>query len=537
MGIVTDAPSGQTNFMGYTHEQLLQMFGSASPTHAFEASLKLGTASQMLTQAAEELASGIHNLDWDGDAAERFRNWADQLVATTHHLANYSGDVGSTLLDVAVGIGSTKLPPLPTADLELVESIASNPMAISAVATVNPAEVGNLTAELDRAKANIENHRIEAASQMRKLAMGYESAADRMAALAPPTFPEAPNLYGVEHVTWNQINGPGNGPPGSGGYSPPPTAHGVDGTGSGGSTGPDTTVTVPKAEVPAQIPPITGMENPGTVPPVGHIPPAGLDLAGTATLTPPSATTPATLPPPVSGGGTGGTGGTAFAPPVVGTPGTVSARPGKAPGSPAGPVAGPRPGTGTAGRTTGVPGGTPYRPMSTGPTGTFGGKPVSTGVPGARIPGTPTAVASGGTPGARPYGRPGTPAITGGQTVPGSTGAASPRGGPRTGPVHGGVPARPAAAGPRGAAGATAPGALGSRPFSPGGSGIRNPVGGRPLLTTAEGGQAARGPAGGLGRTSASSDERRRRGNRAEYLEDDEEGPPTEKPPVPPVVG
>ncbi|MEU8133057.1 hypothetical protein [Streptodolium elevatio] len=539
MGIVTDAPSGQTNFMGYTHEQLLQMFGTASPTHAFEASVRLGTASQMLTQAAEELASGIHNLDWDGESARRFREWADQLVVTTHHLANYSGDVGSTLLDVAVGIGSTKLPPVPTSDVELVDSITANPAALSVVATVSPTEAGKLAVDVDRAKANIENQRIEAAAQMRKLAMGYESAAARMTALAPPTFPDAPNLYGVENVAWNQIDGPGNGPSRPNGGAPPPTAHGTDGTGSGGSTGPGSTVTVPRTEVPTQVPPIAGTQDPGTVP-GSPLPPADVDLAGTATLTPPATTTPTAPSPPVPGGGTGGTGSTAFTPPIVGSPGLVSGRPGKAPGGPTGPGSGPlstpRPGTGTAGRTPGLPGGTPNRPLSTGPTGTFGGKPVPSGAPGTRIPGTPTAVANGGTSGARPYGRPGTPAITGGQSVPGSTSAASPRGGPRSGPVHGGVPAHPTA-GQRGPAGGTGTGAIGNRPFSPGGSGLRNPAGGRPPITGADDGHTGRGPTGGAGRTAVPSDERRRRGGRAEYLQDDEDTAAAERPPVPPVVG
>ncbi|WP_436773093.1 hypothetical protein [Yinghuangia sp. YIM S09857] len=529
MGIVSDAPSGQTNFMGFTHEQLLQMFGAASPTHAFEASLKLGTASHMLTQAAEELASGIHNLDWDGDAAERFRVWADQLVVTTHHLANYSGDVGATLLDVAVSIGSTKLPPVPTEDLELVHGFAKNPGAVAAVATISPAEAGTLASDLDRAKANIEYQRIEAVSQMRKLAMGYESAAERMDALAPPVFPQAPNLYGVEHVTWHPIDGPGDGPSGSGDDAAPPVAWGMDGVVSGDTPRKDGAVVVPGSQVTAPVPPITGMQVPGAAP-GGFAPPTtDVALAGAATLAHPTAGPPTS--PPVTAAGTGGTSGTAPVAPIVGVPSPVSGSPGKAS---SGTGVSPRPGTGTAGRNSGPPGASAVRPMTTtGATGTFGGKPVSHGVPG-RIPGTPTAV--GGTTSPRPYGRPGAPGITGGQIVPGS---AAPRGGTRTGPVHGGVPAHPAT-GPRGPVGATGTGsrAVGNRPFSPGGSGIRSATGGRTQVSATDGGPSGRGPTRGFGPAAVPSDERRRRGDsRVEYGDEDEESSAADKPPVPPVVG
>ncbi|NUU25724.1 MAG: hypothetical protein HOV68_30100, partial [Streptomycetaceae bacterium] len=193
-----DGPGSTTDFTGYSHEQMLQMFNGATPNLAFEAFMRLGAAGQALTEAAKVLSTEIGNLDWEGPAAERFRAWADQLVVATHNLSDYAGNVGGRMGDVAMSIGSVKLPPVPTADVDLVNSVTANPAAVSFAAATNPAEAAKLTADVEKAKTNIEAQRQEAAAQMRKLAMGYESAAHQLTTMVPPTFPPPLNLWGVE---------------------------------------------------------------------------------------------------------------------------------------------------------------------------------------------------------------------------------------------------------------------------------------------------------------------------------------------------
>lgn len=510
MGILTDAPSGQTDFMGYTHEQLLAMFGTASPTHAFEAALKLGTAFTMLNDATKILSTGVRDLNWSGESADNFRTWSDQLITSTNQLADYSLHIGQTLLDVAQSIGSAKLPPIPTADIELVSAITSNPEVVSVVATFNPAEASNLSADFTRAKDNIENLRIEAAAEMRKLAMGYEAAGRRMAAAVPPKFPPPPNIFEVSLVDNTAVTIPVDRGAADPGDTDRPKGQAPDKQGTTGPTGDAGAVPGPLPVDTTSIPAVSGPPVPGTEPGAGPPPTTDVNLVGTGTLTRPDTGPTVAPPPPVSGGGTGGTGGTgtssSLPPPITGVPGSVKPVPGGAkpatgrPGVP-GIAGGTASGTGKFGGPSGGTGATPPgRPYSTGPSGTFGGRPI----PGATTPGT-----AGGSTGARPYGRPGASGIVGGQTVAGS-GNAAPRG----------TTAR-----------ATTPGVAGNRPFSPGGSGIRTD-GGRAPGTT---GRPGRPMVGGVG-SAASPEERRRRRERADYLEEDDETWTTRRPPVPPVV-
>ncbi|WP_268822851.1 hypothetical protein [Yinghuangia soli] len=534
---------GRTNFIGLPHQQLLNMHQGANPSAASTLGETFVNAGQILAEAADTLRLDLDRVEWEGAAADSFRDWGHQFATATLHMAQYTTKVGSISGNLGVDMGNVQIPPLPTQSIAFVNEAKANP----AIGFAAPAQAVMVTAHETAIKAD----QLEAAQQMTRLASSYDVAASQLATMTPPTFPPPPNVHSVPIDDLRAINGPdsGSGSVGSvtrSGKSSTTKPGSGDKNGSPGSVSPPPSGNGTAPSAPGWIP--------GSQPGTGsYTPPADLGLAGVETLprpetAPPATTGPTTTGPVGPGQSTHGPG--PSGPPITGTPPittTSSGKPGRIPGISGGTNTVPNKFTGPT--TTGPTAtSTPGRPMNTGPTGpTTGGRQVTTG---------------GGT-GPRQYGR--GPSIVGGQPPSTAPQNNTSRGGMRTG-IEGGQPARNTTGphgepgrtqggrSPMGMGGSTAPqgsspragstggsstprtpgGTLGGQPqsgassraFSPGGTGLRS---GAP-----EGNRSSR--MGGIGGPATSDEERRRRRERADYLEEDESTWTTRDSTVPPVV-
>ncbi|OCC09346.1 hypothetical protein A3Q37_04699 [Streptomyces sp. PTY087I2] len=496
----------RTDFESMTHQQLVSLIASASPSGASILSTKLAQASSTITKIGEDLREYVSGLPWHGEGGDAFRSWGGQTAAATLRLGEYSKGASRWMELVAEAISEAKaaMPPVSEttrAQNALVRAKAAYNVAIDPANRNDPDTRGlarSAQADAASAEARIDAARGEAALRLRKLAQTYEFSAQQVNAATPPTFPP-PAMYmdgWRREVSYRSV--PGEGPAAS--------ARAVAGaepvTAPTSPVRPDTVPVHPDRVAGAPRPnlglspeqhslvePPTRTEIdslttlPPATPPSPATPPASLPPAGTSD---PRGMPPAPVPPVL---GMGAVKPSAPAtPPVTGHPGQTGARPPSLPTQ--GPV-GPG-GPARLPRDNGIIGGRPVPPSTTGP-----GQAIPRGL----------AFGGEGTPAARgPMGHNPAMGAGNGTTRPGvpgrSRGFAS-----ETGGIVGGSHQRA--------------GRPGSNPLTPRGSG---PLPGSSPRQNTSGAAVGRG---GTATTPASNSSARRRdrqgGARPDYLAEDED--------------
>ncbi|MFI9786173.1 WXG100 family type VII secretion target [Kitasatospora sp. NPDC051984] len=509
---------------GASHEQLVAMVQHTDPIAVMQVAQRLLAAANKMDEVSEELHAHMSGLDWEGAAADSFKNWGGQVSKSTMDLASYSRNAGEYMASAGETLATVKsgMPAVPHADMQTVSRYDDQPndavstggailggMIPGVGAGIGSWAAGKIAdavdsdwvtpAEAKAAQQRVNQAHNEAIQQMNKLAQAYQQSTMQLNAVQPPVFPPLPGKGEHEGSVDVPIGGDGGSTgrnPGGGGtlphpprVAPPPTPR------------PPTPIPQPPTPVPPgpPQPPIPGPPHPpapGPPHPPGPVPPnpptptpwppikdpgTGLDH------TPP----PAPTPPGHGGGGGGGIGGGG-----LGDVGSGSSGGGHGGGYPGGPIGGGPIGGGLGG------GGT----TGTGRTG--GGAPGTGGTAGAggRAGGTTTTSGGAGQPGQA--GRAGTPGMGGMPHGGGGMGAGGAKGG-AGGARGGGLVSR---------GGGTVGGQRGSasgRDVTPGGTGLRG---------RAERGADGRAGQGGFGGGHGGANRKGKpQGKRPDYLTEDED--------------
>ncbi|KUN76013.1 hypothetical protein AQJ66_35295 [Streptomyces bungoensis] len=436
---------GSTNFEDHRLNDMIDLVEHANPEHLELTSKALFDAGKDIRKAATELEQHL-KVDWEGQGADSFHGWTQQLLQYTHHLAGYADQAGTHLSVAATGLASARIsmPPRDTrpaaeqkkpTELPKAKQVDDNPDYVAAV--------------------KVEKNRQEAINQMNRLASYYKVAATDLGKqkepepLKPITDVGVPEPKGDGYDKYRRYD------PVS--PSSPRTALSAD-----VPTGHHTTVVPNSADATGHVAPHQEPRNPVTS--HGHDVGTEINTVGTLPPTPaPHATPTPTLP--TTGGGSGHT------PPLP--PGPVT--------PPIGPTVGRSTGYGPATRL-------PLSPQGrTGPSGTSSGRlPQGAG----RVPQEPEAQTGRANASGRvPQGPMGQAARAAGRATPtgqpGMRGATQAERSPLGRGVTGGTP-RPVNT-PTGRTGATGPG-------SPARNGV---VGGKPVTGRPSGaGPGSRMPRG-----------------------------------------
>lgn len=480
---------GRTNFENHELDDMIDLVESARPGDMIGVADALGPVSQQIAQAGQELIDHLDGVEWEGESAKAFRDWARDLAKNTLKLGDYAAAVGKEMGNVGTGLATIQQSMPSRADGKATEV---KKIPTPAQVTTNDAYVKAKAAD----QARHEAARQEAIGQMNKLGSYYSVSAEQLevASRDAPAF-KPPKDVGVPKPT---------DPPGYG------KNKGGGGGGAAGNVGPvrndvgDSSsprqshpVPSPDPEVRTNLDSLTLPKAPEPEPSVRPAPSSG------GGPTPPSAMGP--VAPPFGPGGTQPPGNMRQSPRFSGA---VRQDP-TGPKGQAGRVNPSAPGRfGPGGTGPGMTG--TGRPKVTGPSafgrsdGIVGGSPQRSGDRGGRIPrGTVIGGERGGA----------------GQSGAGTTGGKSGAAGRRLASNPGGVVGGPRGAGDR---------VRGAKDFTPGGTGLVRGV--KPTRDTT--GQM---PAP---RTSSAQQESDRDGSaRPDYLsEDPETWTPRRRDIVPPVI-
>lgn len=492
-----------TNFESHTHQQLLAMLHSANAETLKARGDQLTDAAAIIKEIGESLKD--HRVTgWEGESATAFQDWVSRTGNATLRLSDYSAAGGKQMTQASQVVIEVKAN-MPTYD----SSAAANLKAAREFHNdPDSQQIGQ------QANSKLSGDHQQAVQQMTKLAQGYEASATGMEMAEVPTFPPPPGpfippkVFGSEDVA-RSVDGTGGA--GSGGSAPTLA-------GPSGSSDVSGSVSGPQSGQPGGIAPTGTVPTPGpaSVPPDRNV---GTDLNNSGTLPgatlPPATGAPGGLTPVGPGGGSTGVTPGGFVPPLAIPPGGVP-KPGGGIG-PGGLVPG-IPGTngpgGLGGKAGGVGGSAGLPPRDS---GIVGGRPVTSGGPGASIPRGTVIGGEGAQTAGRGMGGMGMGGGMGGHGGVGGS-AVGRRLATEPGGVFGG---RQAGAGSRSIAG--------GQSFTQGGSGLVR-------------GGAGVGPAGGpMGHGGAGAPAPGRRGagqrsERPDYLAEDEETWQDDSGVVPPVI-
>ncbi|MFJ1868863.1 WXG100 family type VII secretion target [Streptomyces sp. NPDC088097] len=482
-----------TNFEGYTHEQLLAMIASLDAETVTSRATQLTTAADTIKEIGKSLKE--HRVEgWEGEAARSFQDWVGQAGSATLRLGDYSAAGGKWMAEAAQTMIEVKAN-TPKYDTAAAENLAA---AHEFHNDPDAQKIGQT------AHSKLSGDHQLAVQQLTKLAQSYEASSTQLGKTEAPTFPPPPQVFAPGERS-TDLERPRSGGSTEGSYSGGPGSEssggGADRTSApSGITGsmahenglPPTTVhanglTLPLPDRAVNV----GLDHVAT-PPETSLPTMGVP-GGVGPVGPNSGVTPGGMIPPLTLPSVGGS----SLPAVGGVTLPATRSPGGALG-------------GKVGGLVNMP------PRDT---GIMGGRPVSSGGPGAGIPRGTVIGAEGAQ---SPLGR----GMGGGMM--GGGGAGGPHG-----PSGGSVAGRRLAVEPGGVVGGrqAAPGGrpvAGGQAFTQGGSGlVRGGSAGMAGGAMGHGGPGTRAPGNRRGNQG---------GDRPDYLAEDEETWQGDRRVVPPVV-
>jgi hypothetical protein len=260
-----DGNLGQTSFDSHRLNQMIDLIQNARPADMENAGDALWRAGGAVRKAANELQREFGAVELEGVACTALKNWGEGLVKNTRKLAEFSENAGTQIKASGAGLATVQKA-MPPRDTRLVQTDVKDIPA--------PAQVkGNAT--YDEA-VKVEEDRQEAINQMNRLGSYYTVSNDIMASQEPPTFGAMPNI-GVPPP-----------PPVSTGTGEVGTTSSAGSVDSGGAQAQSTSAAVGQ-------PATSGPQDPVVVPDraVGTdidsvAPPAPVETAPTAPVTPPA---------------------------------------------------------------------------------------------------------------------------------------------------------------------------------------------------------------------------------------------------------
>ncbi|MCX2967584.1 MULTISPECIES: WXG100 family type VII secretion target [Streptomyces] len=222
---VPGGPSlGQTDWENRRLNDMVDMIDSARPSDLQAVGDALKDAADAISDIGDEITKYSRDVEWEGRAAEAFKDWALNLGKNTSKLGTYTDYAGTQLQVAAEGLASVKSS-MPPRDPDAGPGLPLDEVPA-------PARVeGN---ERWTAAQKKEKDRQEAINQMNRLSSYYKVTRDLMASQDEPTFGPMPNI-GVP-------------------FTPLPPEPAGDGSGTTGRTGSDPRTAFAASEVAGGVP-------------------------------------------------------------------------------------------------------------------------------------------------------------------------------------------------------------------------------------------------------------------------------------------
>ncbi|MGD9481652.1 hypothetical protein WDH52_00080 [Streptomyces sp. TRM70308] len=182
---VPGGPSlGQTDWENRRLNDMVDMIDSARPSDLQAVGDALKEAADAISDIGDEITKYSRDVEWEGRAAEAFKDWALNLGKNTSKLGTYTDYAGTQLQVAAEGLASVKSS-MPPRDPDAGPGLPLDEVPA-------PARVeGN---ERWTAAQKKEKDRQEAINQMNRLSSYYKVTRDLMASQDEPTFGPMPNI-------------------------------------------------------------------------------------------------------------------------------------------------------------------------------------------------------------------------------------------------------------------------------------------------------------------------------------------------------
>ncbi|SED73154.1 hypothetical protein SAMN04490357_5645 [Streptomyces misionensis] len=169
---------GVSDFENHELNDMIDMVASARPKDLENAANGFWDARDAIWSAADELLENIGRIDWHGEAATAFHNWASDLVNHSYELGFFADTVATQVSAAGIGLDSVQrsMPPRDTRpkNLSLAEQVKADPDGLLA--------------------RHVENNRQEAVNLMNKLASYYAVSEENLRAQDGPTFGKMPDM-------------------------------------------------------------------------------------------------------------------------------------------------------------------------------------------------------------------------------------------------------------------------------------------------------------------------------------------------------
>ncbi|MFE2077809.1 relaxase family protein [Streptomyces misionensis] len=167
-----------SDFENHQLNDMIDMVKSAKPEDLENAANGFWDARDAIWAAADELLGHISRIDWQGEAANSFHNWASDLVNHSYELGFFADTVGTQVSAASMGLASVSksMPPRDTRPKGLTpaEQVKMDPHGITAQA--------------------VERNRQEAINQMNRLASYYAVSEENLRGQDGPTFGKMPDM-------------------------------------------------------------------------------------------------------------------------------------------------------------------------------------------------------------------------------------------------------------------------------------------------------------------------------------------------------
>jgi uncharacterized protein YukE len=207
-----DSWSATTNFEQFRHHELLEMMTGHDAATVLHVGQTLSAASTHIQTLADDLATHINGLQWEGEAADNFKTWARQVVQATDTLSIYTSNTAVAINMAGETLSSTQLPPVPaqqaTVDAYVKQFGAKYTTGADGAPRVTqptsldiandpakqPVVGSNLISHQDayNAQVVVEAAHQDAIGQMEKLGGSYVGATQTLGVSTVPEFPPAP---------------------------------------------------------------------------------------------------------------------------------------------------------------------------------------------------------------------------------------------------------------------------------------------------------------------------------------------------------
>ncbi|MGW2256983.1 WXG100 family type VII secretion target [Streptomyces sp. NPDC001780] len=211
---------GSTPFEDMSHEDMLSWLDRADSGAVQGAADTLRAAAGEIREIAEQLKARPERVEWQGEGYKAFIEWSASLASATFRLAEYSDGASQWL-----GHASNAIAEAQSAIPRDVAGAKANLAA--ALNAPNDPDSGLVISKSSSTLAtDAERNRLEAATQMRRLANVYEHSQTQMGKLEVPTFQPPPTEFvpgGTDGINSSQdrapigIVGSGSGMGGGGG--------------------------------------------------------------------------------------------------------------------------------------------------------------------------------------------------------------------------------------------------------------------------------------------------------------------------------